>query len=149
MKFLLILLLAVPVYSQVATYDKFKDQTIISTDAVRLDRTLSLAVKGLQKGDEIQYYLIFRSSSRSWSFLRSHGLIFLADGERIDLGNGSHDGTVKSYGVTETMIYLISRADLEKLHRAASLEMKLGFFEVAFKPAHRQGIKEMLGYVVK
>lgn len=147
---LLCLLLTVPTLAQVnVTYDKFKDETLISTDSVRLDRTVLLAVKALQKGETINYYLVFRSSSQSWLFLRSHGLIFLADGERVDLGNGSHDGRVGRGSVTETMIYLIAKSDLEKMDKATSLEMKLGFLEATFKPGHRQGIKEILGYVVK
>lgn len=149
MKFLLILLLTFPTFAQVTTkYDKFKDETLIESDSLRIGRVV-LTVKALHKGqkaDDAQLYLVFRSSSRSWLFLRSHELVFLADGERIEV-RGSHDGRVTGAGVVETMVYSIDRAELEKLANALSLEMKLGFYESKLKD--RKGMKEILGYVVK
>ncbi len=151
MKILLILLLALPAYTQVkVNYDKFKDQTIIATDEVRLDPITTLTVKGLHKGeksDDVQFYFLFRSHSRSWLFLKSHGLIFLADGVRYDLGDGSHDGEVTRYAnVRETMIYRIGRRDLETFAKASVLEMKLGGLEKTLDEKDKKGMKEILEY---
>jgi hypothetical protein len=147
---LLILLLAIPAYSQVtARYDKFKDVTYLSTEAIKLGPRVTMVVKGVQEKGAISPYLVVYSGSRSWMFLRSRGLIFLADNERIDLGDGSHDGkvstgTYSTGGVRETIIYRIDRAHLEKLANAASVEVKLGYLET--KVEDRKPFREMLEY---
>lgn len=158
MKFLLILLLAIPTFAQVKTdYDKFKDQTIVASETVRLGKRndgLSMAVKGLHKGEklltgDLHSYLVFWSSSPSWRFLNSRDLIFLADGERISLGKGSHSGDVSGshyVHVTETLIYNITREDLEKLAKAASVEMKLGYIETKLDVMDARGFKDILTY---
>lgn len=153
---LLVALLAFPSFAQTARYDKFKDITFISADEARIGH-VRMEAKALHPGEklvksgDLQCYLVFRSSSRSWLFLRSRDLIFLADGERIALGAGSHDGDVSSarynsVGVTERMIYTITRADLEKLVAAKSLEMKLGYLEAKLEEKDKKGMQEILQY---
>lgn len=152
MKILLFLLLVLPAYSQVkVNYDKFNDRTIITSDGAHVDAFIDLTVKALHKGqtaEDVQYYLVFRSTSREWKFLRSHGLIFLVDGERFDFGPGTRDGEIatKYPVVHETMIYRIEREDLEKLANSSALEMKLGYVEAKFGPKDKKGMKEMLDY---
>lgn len=150
MKILLILLLALPVYSQIEVkYDKFKDQTIATSDAAHIE-SLDLTVKAMHKGqtvDDVQYYLIFRTSGREWKYLRSHGLIFVADGQRIDLGNGLHDGEIGNRAIVrELMLYRIDRQNLEKLANSSTLEMKLGYNVAQFGPKDKKGMKEILEY---
>lgn len=152
MKILLILLLAFPVYSQVkVNYDKFKDQTIATTDTY-LSKGVQMYVKAVHPGtkaENVQYFLVFRSSSREWRWLNNHGLIFLVDGERMDLGRGAHDGDIHSsryrVGVSETVIYKIQRDELEKLV-SPSVEMKLGQTEIVFGENDKKAVKEMLEY---
>lgn len=149
---LLVLLIALPSFAQKVEYDKFKDKTTVSGESVRLERSIVMAVKASHDGQtptEIRPYLIFWSTSRSWSFLRSHGLIILADGERIDLGDGTHDGHVRggrSVSVAEVMIYPISRSDLEKIVKATAVEMKLGFMEMKLEDKDKRGLREVLAY---
>ncbi|PYS99092.1 MAG: hypothetical protein DMF63_13565 [Acidobacteria bacterium] len=150
MKLLLILLFVVPCYSQATTsYDKFKDQTTVSAESVHIGGRLHLEVKAIQrKPDATQYYLVFRQVSRSWVFLKSHGLIFLADADRIDLGDGQHEGKTNGHygGVTEIMIYPIQREDLETLVKSPSLEMKLGPVEAKLDEKGKKGMKDVLEY---
>jgi hypothetical protein len=150
---LIILLLACPLFAQQVEYDKFKDQTMVTGEPVRIDR-LYMTVRALHKGQtpgaDLFAYLVFRSSSRSWMFLKSHGLIFLADGERIDLGDGGHTGDVSSsrysVGVTERMIYPISHSDLEKIVKATAVELKLGYVEAKLEDKDKKGMREILAY---
>ena len=153
MKILLFLLLALPVYSQVnVNYDKFKDQTIATSETTHVE-SLDITVKAMHQGQnagDVKYYLVFRTSGKEWRYLNSHGLIFMADGERINLGNGFHDGDVKTtryrVSVSETMIYQIHREDLEKIANSTSLEMKLGANVAQFGPKDKKGMREMLEY---
>lgn len=152
MKILLFLLLALPVYSQVkVNYDKFKDQTIATSDTY-LSKGVQMFVKAMHSGtkaENVQYFLIFRSGGREWRWLNNHGLIFLVDGERINLGPGAHDGDVHSsryrVGVTETVVYRIDRQDLEKLV-SPSVEMKLGQTEIVWGEKDKNAVREVLDY---
>ena len=160
MKFLLLLLFAVPAFAQTVTYDKFGDNTSVRTESVRtpvfMNGSLFMATSCLHKGitladiDDLHCSLVFRSSSRSWQFLKSRELIFLADNERINLGEGSHDGDVSrsrySSGVTERMTYKVSRSDLEKLAKASLVEIKLGYAVGRLDPKDLKGIKDVLAY---
>jgi hypothetical protein len=151
---LFILLLTFPAFAQIdVKYDKFKDYTVLTSQPNRIGY-LQLTVKAMHQGEkpaDLKYYLLFRSSSRTWQFLRGRGLIFLADGERIDLGEGSHDGNVSrhSSGVVELMMYPLTRTELEKLANASSLEMKLGYVEKKLDGDDRKGMKEMLAHSLK
>lgn len=153
MKILLFLLLTLPVYSQVdVKYDKFKDQTTATSDTY-LSKGLQMYVKAMHRGEkseDIQYFLVFRDSGKDWQYLRSHGLIFLADGSRMDLGTGAHDGKINTsrFGssVSEVMMYRIVRADLEKLANSSLVEMKLGRTELVFGEKDKKAVKEMLDY---
>ena len=153
MKILLFLLLALPAYPQVkVNYDKFKDQTIITSDGAHITPSLRMVVKALHKGthaDDVQYFLLFQSFGKEWKYLKNHGLIFLADGDRIEFGNGWHDGKVSSsryVNVEEVMTYRISKEDLERFSNSSSLELKLGFTEAKLGERDKKGLKEMLEY---
>ena len=156
MKFLLILLFAAPAFAQpTVTYDKFRDVTSVSGESARVS-SLHMVPTCLHKGEkltaaaDLHCYLIFRSASRSWEFLKSRDLIFLVDGERVDLGKGTHEGDVSSsryrVGVTERMMFKIPRAELEKITAASSVEFKLGYVEGKLDPKDLKGIKDVLAY---
>jgi hypothetical protein len=145
---LLTLLLALPAYTQSVEYDKFKDLSFVSSESVRVG-AVTMTAKAMHKGEKpekVDYYLTFRSSSRSWRFLYDRDLTFLVDGTRLQLGKGDRNSNILSGRVTETLIYTISRGDLEKLVGAASVEMQLGLVEAKLDDKDKKGLREILGY---
>lgn len=137
-------------------YDKFKDRTtvsrkdsIITGKAARVGALIFqpyLFYPGTSLGSDAgaEFAFLFTSVSRMCSgycFIRSHGLILMADGERIDLGEGDWDGNA---GGGESMYYEVPRASLEKLARASVVEFQLGGFEGKFAENDRTSVREIL-----
>ncbi len=153
-------------------YDKFKDTTKVSFRDVYLGDTKgSKSAAGAVafgiifffdgqtvKSDVDKLYITFAATCGSWCFLKDHSLLFLNDGQKLDLGDGSHDGTVASAGrsgyyssagrssiiVSESMVYTIRRDDLVVIANSKLSEFQLGSFEAVFSDAAKQVVKNML-----
>ncbi|HEX8286742.1 MAG TPA: hypothetical protein VF556_02030 [Pyrinomonadaceae bacterium] len=142
-------------------YDKTQNRTLVEFGELPVNRTggtemrvktvfigASFSFEGEAVPDNVETFnLYFQSFCPRWCFLESHSLIFSAGNERIDLGNGSFNGVVgHGHGedVTETMIYTISRAELEKIAKAGKSELQLGNFVSVLRDDHKQALKNML-----
>lgn len=145
---LLVLVLSIASFAQSVNYDKFDDKTTISGERVRVAGIL-MQPQAVEKDNKLYYFLTFRSASNEWRFLRSRTLIFLADGERINLGEGQREGKIERRGVTERLLYSLTKDELTKLANSASLEMRLGMVEAKLDEREKKGMKELLGYGVK
>jgi hypothetical protein len=134
-------------------YDKFKDQSGISTKPYNLigggeafaasmagalsrDTKSQLALlvnifvtfpgQKLENAPD-EFHLLFTSGSNDWLFLKGdRKAYFLIDKERLVLEPTDRDSDVTRAGVTEQLGYEISRNDLEKMIKAKTVEMRLG-----------------------
>jgi hypothetical protein len=157
MKILLILLLAVPCYSQITTrYDKFKDASITTFsdgwvhaktahDGVRLKFYAYYTHPGQVKRDE-QYWLMFSNYCRLDCMGRGNNLIFLVDGNRMALGAGQYglENLRAPLGLQERLLYSISREELDSIANAKEVSFQLGKFETELSEKQKAGIKELL-----
>jgi hypothetical protein len=103
--------------------------------------------KGTSLSGEPKFGLIFISGGSDWRFLKDHTLYALVDGERLELGEGSHDGNVYLGGVSEEMIFNLTRDQFEKLANAKSVEIQLGGFERKLKSGNLERLKILLSLV--
>ena len=130
-------------------YDKFKDQTTVTFSGIAikpskttriytyLDYYVNFSFKGQEIPEDIDsYYLVFKSTSRSWSFIDNRNLILLIDGEKLGLGQGDRDGEVNTgYGryssvsVSERVFFKVDRDFFNKIVNAKTVELQLGGFE--------------------
>lgn len=121
-------------------YDKFKDVTWAGTyikfrrpkaklHTLTCDIRARIVGKELTKASDDFFLVCSPRFSRGWAFLKNSHLIFLLDGERLDLGSGDHEGDVRTTGISEWVIYSIGRADLKKLGDAKKVEIQLGSYE--------------------
>ena len=149
MKFLLILVLAVPIYSQVEVkYDKFKDESVVRLDGGRLGLA-KVAVFYVSKGEtptrpDSMWFTVSRYCELKCGNDRQ--LIILADGERFDLGRGAHDLIRDRFGLYERMAYSVPIADLALIADAKKVELQLGSVEAKLSDKQKAGIKELLAY---
>ena len=144
-------------------YDKFKDTTKVSFPYVYLKGTKESKSAAGAVGfgiifffdgqavtsDVDKFYITFDATCGSWCFLKDHSLLFLNDGQKLDLGDGSHDGKVASAGrsgitVSEFMIYTIRRDDLTVIANSKLSEFQLGSFEAVFSDYAKKVVKNML-----
>lgn len=141
------------------SYDKFKDKTTIQfgwfnvsgskenqSNAFFLSFGAAFAYAGQAPAQPENYTLWFSSSTSKWAFLDRRHLIFLVDGERIDIGDGNRSGKVSSgryVSVTEAMSYVISATVFQKIANGKSVEFQLGKFTAALKAEHTQMLKDI------
>lgn len=123
------------------TYDKFKNRTVVRV------KGFSRATKGSKAGiDELNLMAAFAfegdtltsnigtfgltfSGARDFTFFRNKRLIFLLDGDRIDLGEGHRDSTDFILNDRESVYFNIPRDVFEKIVKADKIEMQVGPFE--------------------
>jgi hypothetical protein len=155
---LLIITLAISAFGQTTNsglnkkFDKFKDQTLISTSFLKLYPANSFSNDNLQivmtanvsfsgetlTADSELFHLHFITRSPSWRFLHSHDLTLLADGKRIAGGTGIRRGDINSgpgVSVSESLIYTLTRKDFQTIVDAKSVELQIGNFESKFSTA--------------
>lgn len=75
-----------------ARYDKFKDRTILGFNRFYLGDNLQFGMTSYKREDLAVFYLVIRSRSKTWRFLRNSNLIILADKTRINLGRAEGPG---------------------------------------------------------
>ncbi|HSU15433.1 hypothetical protein [Longimicrobium sp.] len=120
-------------------YDPYKDETTVvapglfvmpGNHMVQTTTMFTEPGRTLARPGEV-YFFMETSSFNGWQYLRDNELILLTNrGERVNLGEASHDGDVASGGgmvqVHETMGYTIPVADLRTLARADTVRGRIG-----------------------
>lgn len=157
----------------IITYDKFRDRgqvmtkphSLISSNEGAMSIFLSgggppnvlmVSVMTVWPGKLIektpdQFAVRFDSSGRSFQFLKGdRTLYFLFDEQRLELTAMSHDSDIfhemfGNVGVQETLGYMISRADLERISQAKLVELRIGDAKPRkFKPDFVERIQTIL-----
>lgn len=117
------------------TYDKFRDQTTISTESdITSDKLRTLAlfvVNGSRVTKPPKAILLtFVVEGSGWQLMRScpahlcEGRALL-DGERVSLGKGEWKGDVISGGVVERVAFGLSLATFTRLAKARRVELQI------------------------
>jgi hypothetical protein len=139
-------------------YDKFKDQTEVSSNLVRVKGGLLNGValaggyicKGNYNCHPSKYALYIYSSSEDWHYLRDHHLIVLvtnvSDQQRIDLGETEMQSEVHSGFVTEMMVAEVPMRDFEKIASSTKLEFQLGQDEFEIPAAGKMALSMVLDH---
>ena len=147
-------------------YDKFSDETVVSlypitllssTDIVyRKINTFNLGIAitfktNLMSNETKEFILFVKTESKTWKFLESSRMQFLADSTRIDLGESQHKGKIKEIGlilkeigVSETLAYTITKEELKTLSNSQKVEFRIGDVEKALKPEQLALLKDYL-----
>lgn len=115
----------------------------------RFELSGAFGFKGVKLNDDPKFGLIFITGGADWRFLKDHRLYALVDGERLELGEGQHDGNVYLGGVSEEMIFDLTRDQIEKLANGKSVEIQLGGFERKLKSGNLERLKILLSLVPK
>lgn len=128
-----------------ATYDKFKDITVVRSTPQAIHGTSFPAVTHISvqaiytcrgNGDCLpdSVALAFHSGSESWRFLKgSREVHLIVDGERIALGEMTYDGDVRGLGgVYEILAKDVPRDVFEKIARGRQVEAKIGHIQTKF-----------------
>lgn len=153
-------------------YDKFKDQTMIATKPHNLigsweggmgivvgspQIALAVYVLSVFKGSNLaeppeRYSLLFVSLGNRWNYIKGDNTLYLiVDGERQELEPDAKDSEIMRSAfdgkVTtgETLGFIITRAELEKLANAKEIELRLGNTKPRkFKPEFLERIRAIL-----
>ncbi len=134
-------------------YDRFRNLTDISTEiALELPRSsMSFSFTCPSDADTCapNHTLIMLSHSidldMGWLLIRSHDMIFLVNGNRLDIGPTKWDGDA-STGV-EFVTASLTTTDLSRLARARKLELKIGPFELEIPAKDIATIGDLAGHV--
>jgi hypothetical protein len=148
-----------PIPQIIVSYDKFKDQAQIKTSPVivlnpDVLRLLGTSASYLCKGGtscKTEYiYINFVSQSyHGWQYLTSRDLIFIADNQRINLGEAIRVGDVAG-GTTIELLSVIVPVDVfRKIANSQSLEGKLGTTVFAISYEDRVTFRMLLARVDK
>lgn len=158
---LIIALLCLPVFAQkkliTIEYDRFKDQTKIRGEFVRIaaikasDVTLSLNITAGHPGKEPtapeDLSLVFRSMSNyGFRFNAKPTLIFFVDGKRLSIDDISADSLITPGPYSEIVFAYLSLADLKLLSTATSIEGQLGSLEFKLTSEHQKFMAAMVDY---
>jgi hypothetical protein len=144
-------------------YDKFNDLTSVTAgpffvgnskghlrSAVEVSMSARFEYQGVTlNAPPKDFYLIFHARGIEWEFLTSRHLVILADGERIDLGEGEHDGDVRRGGVSEVLIYELAADTFQKIAKARTVDLKIGRFEMSLKDEHSEAFRDLLSLADK
>jgi hypothetical protein len=145
------------------SYDKFESKTSVLYLGDVLNSTINYMSTGgmidilaafsfeddkLSKSAD-EFVLAFNAEGKDWQFLRNQHLFVIADGERMDLGEGEIESDVNrklfgGYQTTELLSFNVSRNQFEKLANAKSLELKVINREFKIKPSTQMGFKNIL-----
>lgn len=135
-------------------YNRFEDYTNVSVGPFFVGGTSSYVTRGFQLEMSASFikdgkpintvYLIFRSKSKEWTFLKSRELYALVDGERMSLGEGDRDSDIRFGSVSELMIFPIPLEAFTKVAKAQSAELKIGRIELTLKDEHKEAFRDLL-----
>jgi len=120
-------------------YDKFKDITSQEI-GIKITSSLTLGFASISEGKSIsapaEVILRIVSHSEDWEFLRNSRLIFIADEEKIDLGDLERDGTVGSGYVLEFLNTMIPAKTFLKIINSKTVQGQL--FHIEFHLSEEQ-----------
>lgn len=106
--------------------------------------TVGFGFNGKLLNEPPRYALAFGSDSNNWHFLKDHVLYALIDEERLNLGEGQHEGNIYLGGVSEQMVFNLSREQIEKFANGKSVEIQLGGFPRKLKPEALNRFRSLL-----
>jgi hypothetical protein len=137
-------------------YDRFKDLTTVSLEMqLTGEAPRGLAVKAVQSfggkapakaPDKI--LLAFVSAGDKQEYAIEHGLIFLADGERLKVDNSAYMKDRAGSGYIEMMVIAVPLETLKKVANAHKVEAQLGETEFELDDKQRASLKQFLSFVV-
>ena len=88
--------------------------------------------------------LYFSEWSETWKYLTYHPLrLMLNDSDRLDLGDGDHDGTVGSGYVLEHMIVDLPVPQFLEIVAAKTVEGRLGLTDFTLKPNQLEALRDL------
>jgi len=136
-------------------YDKFRDETILKVGPFFVGGTKAYIMSGRQLEMSAAFvkspgkmvttiYLLFKSKSSDWTFLKSRGLYVLADGERLSFGEGDRDSRIRGPGVSETLVFDIPIEAFSRISKANSSELKIGPLELTLKDEHKEAFRDLV-----
>jgi hypothetical protein len=79
-------------------------------------------------------FQLSHTSSNGWEYLKCHPLVFLIDGQTVDVGETEHDGSVEIGYVTEDVEFTAPLTLLDAMGHARLVEGKLCNTEFTFTP---------------
>lgn len=136
-------------------YDKFKDITSISFEggyvlppktnqAPNVKMRTMFVFDGPKMRTKVPLFLMSFTAVcyRSCPF-EDAGLIFLADGEKVELSRVRSDLNTGHRPFTESLRFSITREDFEKIASAKKVELQIGWYEAEFNSKQLQGLAEL------
>lgn len=133
-------------------YDRFKDSTTVSvtmqlmgvkTNGLAMLLSDSYAGQGANRKPPTGNVLLsFVSAGDESHYKLFHSLIFLADDERIRMGDGVFIDLPLSYRVVESVTFGLPRDTLRKLASAKKIEFQLGPTEFTFSDSQLEAIRD-------
>ncbi len=131
------------------SYDRFKDRTEVSASkpGVNLEGfnlLWSATFPGQDLVSRAPARLIIMTSSKEWQYLRCHDVNILVDGKPAAVGANKHQGEVQRGYVVESVFVEVPEATMDKLARAASIEMRLCRTEYRFDEADAANVREFV-----
>jgi hypothetical protein len=161
---LVIILLTSPIFAQSeikgfqSSYDRFKDVTRTVSKPVLVKRTNKAVINGIwvtgsfsYTGETIQtdapyFFLDIEPWGRCqvWCFSAQHKAIILADGKPFDFVDtmGHWYGNIAAS--SESVRYILTRGELEKLLTAQKVEIQIGRFEGEVKKEQLDMFRNLL-----
>ncbi len=136
-------------------YDRFGDVTVVSASDMQLAQvrgsgsltlTVSFSYKGKTKIPASSGTLFFHAMSdlrTSWRFLRYRDLIVLADGERMNFGEGDHEGRIYASFVAGTIAFTALIEKLERIGKSQTVQLQLGAEEYVLRPGQIDTIADI------
>lgn len=138
-------------------YDRFKDETHIGLSpffvkvrktkgVARLAMSADVLFPGTIPKTHVSYVsLTFRVYGQRWRFLYDKSLYALINGERKDLGEGSHYGELTNFGgVTETLTFMIPTDTFETIAKSRPVDFQAGGCELSLEEEHTQAFSDLL-----
>lgn len=119
--------------------DRFGGRTTIVLTELRLYEgdSHSVELNAYRNANGTDVDLLFTSYSTTWKYRRVRNVRALVDGTTLDLGEAAHDGSARSYSVTEFLTVRITPESLHSLANAKTVVFQIGgSTEFALQPNH-------------
>ena len=136
-------------------YDRFKDVTVVSISPIFVINPNPTGLQfGLMSGYKGRIPVtpksvigVFMSASPSEyeKYKISRGVIFLVDGERINLGTATHAPDYRNGFFIEAMLIEVPFETLQKINRAKTVEVQIGSTEFVVPSVLQDAIRVFAG----
>lgn len=143
----------------VENYDRFTDKTTVTVRStppigiptIDLEVAFVVSAKGKAISGATDFVMYLVSRNFEWKYLQCHGVVFIADGQRMSGLQTIHDGKVTTTGgamrVNETVAVILTKANAKQLAQAKSVEVQLCKTEFALAQAQIRAIRDVVGRV--